>query len=299
MDKDKTIIIYNSVKYFLPFFNQKGIKAYPVYKEVGFLSQILRKVFGYLGLNRYYWYGEWKNQLSNTSVSNVVIFANDEDDIWNTLRNRGLSIIFWYWNPTKIYSKALPINLPKEFMPYSFDPEDCKEFKMEFNTTFYFNNIELPVRQKKYEILFVGMDKGRKSQLEDFRLRLKELNISNLIYIVSNRNFLGKHAGNKPIGYSQYLKYISESNAILDLIQDRQSGLTLRAMESIFFSKKLITNDLTIVNQQFYNENNVFIIGKDKLEDLKEFVRTPYLPLETSIVEYYDVNNWLTRFSIN
>ncbi|WET70816.1 hypothetical protein [Sphingobacterium sp.] len=296
MDKDKTIVIFNSVKYFLPFFNTKGIKTYMVYKDVGLISRIFRKLFGYLGLNRSYWYGDWYKELKKSDIKHVVLFANDETDIWSSIRKFGVSVFFWYWNPTKIYSKGLPTNLPSDFKPYSFDPVDCKAFNMDFNTTLYFDNIVLPDKVQKYDVLFVGMDKGRKSQLEDLEALFKKMGISSLIYIVGNRTLFGDHSGNKPIGYSDYLGHIAESNVILDLLQERQSGLTLRAMESLFFSKKLITNDYTIVEQPFYKEHNIFIIGKDSLDNLKTFIQTPFVPVDTEIMRYYDVTEWLKRF---
>ncbi|MDR6733831.1 hypothetical protein [Sphingobacterium sp. 2149] len=296
MDNNKTIVIYNSVRYFLPFFNSKGIRTYMIYKDTGFVSRAFRKLFGYFGLNRTHWYGEWYKELKKENISRVILFANDEQDLWSCIRKSGASVIFWYWNPTKIYSKGTPNNLPENFKPYSFDPVDCKVFNMKFNTTLYFDNIILPNRSKKYDVLFVGMDKGRKSQLEDLEALFKKMGISSLIYIVGNRNLLGDHSGNKPIEYNDYLGHIAESSVILDLLQERQSGLTLRAMESLFFSKKLITNDHTIVEQPFYNEHNIFIIGKDSLDNLKTFIQTPFVPVDTEIVRYYDVTEWLKRF---
>src|SRR5690606_23044414 len=146
------------------------------------------------------------------------------------------------------------------------------------------------------DILFVGVDKGRKNQLDDLKNLFDDMGFANQIYVVGNRNLFGQHKGNQPIGYGKYLEYIAGSKALLDLVQTKQTGLTLRVMESIFFNKKLITNDLNIDTQPFYNKNNIFILGKDKMESLKSFLDLPYESLSEEIVNYYDVSTWLGRF---
>ena len=75
-------------------------------------------------------------------------------------------------------------------------------------------------------------------------------------------------------------------------------GLTLRTLEALFFKKKLITNNRDIVNLQFYNANNIFVLGIDKLENLKIFMDKPYENIEQKVIDYYDFNEWLKRFEV-
>lgn len=297
MNKSETLIIYNSVEYFIPFFNKKGIKTYSVYKKASFISQLIRKICSKLGLSRYYWFNDWKKEVKKGNYSKVILFANDEIDVWEYLVKYSNKVIFWYWNPTKIYKKALPESLPLTFLPYSFDPDDCLKFGIPFNSTFYFNNISLPKSEISNDILFVGLDKGRKDKLNKFEADINNRSISSIIYIVGNRNKFGKYSGNQPIEYIDYLKLISKSKVLLDLVQENQSGLTLRCMESIFFEKKLITNDISIVNQPFYHRENIFVIGLDDLSYLPKFVNQPFFKLDSSITNYYDVCSWVDRFN--
>src|SRR5690606_24485813 len=101
----------------------------------------------------------------------------------------------------------------------------------------------------------------------------------------------------KKIPYQEYLELISKTKAIIDIIPDGQSGLTVRPMESIFLKKKLVTTDLEIANQDFYNKQNIFIIGKDDESLLKEFIDSAYVPIADSVVYQYDLDGWLQRFN--
>jgi len=149
-----------------------------------------------------------------------------------------------------------------------------------------------------YDVIFLGANKGRKAALENLQNKMNDNNISTYFHIVdksildNNNNVIYP-----PLDYSDYLELISKSRAILDYVQEGQNGLTLRPMESIFFRKKLITNDRSIRTNDFYHPNNIFIIGIDKFENLEEFIKTPYTSLSSNIVEKYDVMKWIERFS--
>ena len=71
-------------------------------------------------------------------------------------------------------------------------------------------------------------------------------------------------------------------------------------LESNILKKKkldnytLIDNDKNIIN--FYNPNNIFILGKDDINKIKEFIDSPYIEINKDIVDYYDFEQWLKRF---
>ena len=100
------------------------------------------------------------------------------------------------------------------------------------------------------------------------------------------------------MSYDKYLELLSESNCILDYNEKGQSGLTLRPMEALFLEKKLITNNKDIKNYDFYNPSNIFILGENNIEDIKEFINKPYEKVEQKIIDYYDFEQWLSRFEV-
>ena len=69
-------------------------------------------------------------------------------------------------------------------------------------------------------------------------------------------------------------------------------------MEALFLEKKLITNNKDIKNYDFYNPSNIFILGENNIEDIKEFINKPYEKVEQKIIDYYDFEQWLSRFEV-
>lgn len=289
----KYIILYNSLPYLLPFFNQKNIIASNVLRKRNVIEKILRKISIKLNLCQFYWFADWKKHLKE--VDTVIIFAPlRELDVLKLIRKKNpkARIIYWYWNPLKGVKKINPKYL-EGIEVWSFDPKDCDQYNFKFNTTFYFKEIKLPKNKIIYDSFFIGKDKGRRKQLIDLELILKNKGL-NLFF-----NIIGDLADDQDniMPYDDYLEKVSESKTIIDFTPKGQSGLTVRTMESIFFKKKLITYDENIINQDFYCPQNVFIIGKDNMDNIKQFIDTPYKDLDERIVSNYDFTQWLKRFN--
>lgn len=293
----KTLILYNSINFFIPHFKKNGALVSSVFKNIPFLLKLVRKVFRILNLHQDYWYNSWKLELN--SIDTVVIFAAAAHlDVFRFIneQNKNIRIIYWYWNP------VFRIGLPNKNILYmaeiwSFDQKDCQKHNMQFNTTFYFNTISLKKAELIHDAIFIGIDKGRRKYLENLENKLNKLDISTYFHIVPNKND-NKSLQLKPVAYAKYLTLLSESKAIVDIQPIGQSGLTVRVMESIFLKKKLITNDLSIQFMDFYNPKNIFILGVDDEVYFKKFINTNYYPLSDSIIAKYNFTNWLERFDL-
>ena len=105
------------------------------------------------------------------------------------------------------------------------------------------------------------------------------------------------------LGYEEYLTQLRRCSLILDITQTGQMAPTMRVMEAIYLSKKLITNNRSLSSYDFYTENNIFILPDeydDSLPDqLKEFLERPFLPYSPEIHKKYGCNEWLTHFHID
>jgi hypothetical protein len=118
--------------------------------------------------------------------------------------------------------------------------------------------------------------------------------------IISDRKFFyDKKIFDKKLSYRNTLSLISQSKSILEIVQENQSGLTLRSMEALFFNKKLLTNNASIKNYDLYSKENIFIIGEDDINRISEFVNTPFKILDKDILEQYDFKEWLKRIINN
>jgi hypothetical protein len=148
------------------------------------------------------------------------------------------------------------------------------------------------------DVFFIGKEKGRSNDLKKIENRLINLGLSSLFYITANHPRLRQKKYKKHIPYEKVLDYVNESKAILDYYVDPHAGLSLRAMESIFFEKKLITNNQTISEYDFFNPENIFVLEKRNIGELKNFVDAPYVKISKSKKDKYSFEEWINRFFI-
>lgn len=295
---DIPIIIYDSVPFFASKIAEQGFKISPTFRSVNFWEKLIRKISLKIKVGVPFWYDEWKQHAHSANL--IIVFANRYNDHIRYLAKKfpGKRIVVWYWNP--VFRCFRPNTLPYENIEYwSFDVEDCKTFDLQYNTTFYFHNIVFDRILPPYlDIVFLGKDKGRKGNLLQLKELFEDKGFKTNFHIVPDLSH-DSTGGPKPMSYEKYLKILSASRAILDFVQEGQGGLTLRPMESIFLRRKLITNDLTILKQDFYNSSNIFVLGVDDINNLKDFLISPYVDIEPRVVLKYEFKSWLQRFSID
>lgn len=266
------------------------------------------------------WYGKWKKHLSD--YSQIIVFnAMLSPKILDYIHKRtDAKIIFWYWDTIDNKGNKL---LPKYYSSFceqwSFDTQDCIKYSFYNNIQFYIplktqgripqslNNLatvkeDAKIGNKifKYDFLIVMRDKGRYEVLSELTEYLCNLGYTVFTRIISDKEtkntslpYIGKE-----ISYESLVHLTLDSKCIIELVKDGQTGLTLRSMESIFYEKKLITNNKLIQNEEFYNPANVMMFDDIKdASQLKSFMDTAYIPVEKSVVEKYTFECWLNNFS--
>lgn len=181
---------------------------------------------------------------------------------------------------------------------WSYNMQDCKKYNFKYNSQFwnsiYMNDININ-RHSNYIFSFLGRLKGREKELEFLNKYAIENKKKTFFYLVPKSNYsFDKNVDNKYMDYLDYLKIISESDCVIDLVSSKNYGLTLRPLEACFMKKKLITNYSEIKNYDFYNKNNIFILGEDKIEDLNLFLSLPFY--ESEEIFNYDFSSWILNF---
>ena len=98
------------------------------------------------------------------------------------------------------------------------------------------------------------------------------------------------------LSFFAFLEMSFVSKAILDIVTDVNGGLTLRIMDGLYFEKKVITNNRTVKDYDFYHPNNFFVIGMDDISQIHNFLSTEYQKSNENIKEFYELKKWLERF---
>lgn len=187
---------------------------------------------------------------------------------------------------------------------FSFDKADVLTYGFSETTNYiYFDTPEKASIQKQ-NFIYIGSIDNRLKFLNDFGEHIKKHQQSFLFYAIGKKAFinklkqlfLGKNKNiifqKKRFTQQETLKMYAESETIVDLVRENQKGLSFRVFEAMALQKKLITDNATISNYSFYNENNIFIINETNIDTMYSFFSQPYEKLPSSIYGNYTVDSW-------
>jgi len=276
----------------------KGYAIMDFHKKISPFAKIIRRLYGHLGFLPYsIWISdELKNKIKLYECFIIFASRNKIPIIrYINKKNPNARIILWYWNPVK---KSLPIKKTAKLSceKWSFDENDCKKYSMCYNTQFFFETAEKNKENIEYDVVFIGKNKGRKKELIKIQSQFNNVGLKTFFYIVENNKIFSK---NHFLPYDEIIKFNKSSKAILDFVSKGQAGLTLRPLEAVFLEKKLITNNQNINMYDFYNEKNVFILGKNDFNSINNFVNSPYDQQNKQERVNYLFDKWVTRFFEN
>ena len=194
----------------------------------------------------------------------------------------------------------------------SFDKNDVQKYSfMSFRPLFYLEDYERmrSSQKSRFDISFIGTGHSdRYAIISMIKKDCIQNDISGYFFmymqskimfyyrkIVSKayRKSKIKDFNFKSLNKKEVLEIITSSKVILDIQHDKQSGLTMRAIEILGAQKKLITTNKEIANYDFYHPNNIQIIDRKNPTISKEFIDLPFKNTEQEIYEKYALNNWL------
>lgn len=221
-------------------------------------------------------------------------------------KNENTKIIMWHWN--KIFKNEIDPNdiLAKKCEQWSFDPDDCQEYNLKYNTQYFSKKYINENIKKEYDIYFLGTDKNRVNKILKLDKIFNEIGLKANFHVVKspleevNSNIVYK----KEISYKENLKNIVKSEVIMDIPISGQRGLTLRPLEALYYKRKLISFNEELKKQSFYNENNILILNEKDLESenvkekIKQFIDKPYLETKENqeARDYFSFEKWMERF---
>lgn len=191
---------------------------------------------------------------------------------------------------------------------YSFNEIDCEKYKLKYNFNLYpFQELAKDFNYGvDYDCYFCGMDKGRLQNLVKLKNFFNKNNISYKFRVKVQKNVIDKEIDteniilmSKDIPYLDVIKEFKKASCIIELTQRGQSGFTWRVYESLYFNKKLITDNYMLKNCPFYHPDNILIIENfDDLSelDINRFLSVPYHEVDEKFKENYSYKQWINKF---
>ena len=141
---------------------------------------------------------------------------------------------------------------------FSFDSGDCEKYGfLKFYNCFSSPpNIEKD-KNKESDAFFIGNAGGRLEKLQEtFAYILKE--DSNCKFFITGvdkqlQKSISNITYNQQMTFDEEMSYSYNSNCLIEILRDGQTGISLRVCEAITFNKKLLTNNENLKNEKFYD----------------------------------------------
>lgn len=282
------------------FFDGCADIAQPVLKDgplVSLAYLLFRKLKNRFLTNRCY--GSWVREVGDAELIIILDSAYD----WRLpqtikKKNPDAALLLLFWNP--IGEKQ--IKIMRHFQGYgsvaTYNLDDALRFGIQFVPSFYSRDYAERFESKEPDgdVLFLGRDKGRARQLSKFANALNSHGVPNS-FIVVDRNVAEQEEGliyrSTELSYPDYCQNASKALAIFDLSQSGVFALNLRAMEALFFQRKLITTNSRITECDFFRPENILVVeNEDELSDrIENFLASPFEPYEEELLKRYEIRS--------
>lgn len=162
----------------------------------------------------------------------------------------------------------------------TFDPVDARVNNYTYLGMTYYSKKQLSGEVSlKSDAYFVGGLKGdREDNIFNIYKKLRDNSINiNFDIMITGFKKLRKqkfeneinYYSNRWLPYEKILENINETNCIIEILQEGQSGPSLRYFEAVCYNKKLLTNNKHIKEFPFYNEKYMKIFNNENDIDIE------------------------------
>ena len=285
--KNQTVILSTKRGYTTQGLQNAGYTVLYPFRDKTFLGRCLREVWIRMKLPESVWYSRAVTKLNPQYITLHDPQITRKYLLWLQKEFPKAHIHFQYDNLVGNARHLRPEQIPEGIDASTYDPADSKKYGLRLRPAGgYFAKYIGIKRPTKYDVFFVGADKGRGEYLLELEKQMKELGLKTK-FIITADGRIAKHKSyySKRIPYEKVIEYDNESRAILNVTMPGQTGATMRDYESVFNQVKLITTNPNIRNYDIYKEENVFILGERDLKELPAFLQTPFVPLDEEILK--------------
>lgn len=308
---NKTLVICPSIKdYYFDHLHNKNIDVYGIFRpQVNdfFLLKAI-KHFHY-SITRAF-YDRWYEDISK--YKKIIVFdialLSDHSLLSNIKRkvSSDTDCYLYSWNIVKSNDASFLFEKTEAdrfgFKFFHYDHACCIKYNLNFNTIMYDKTLSLKTEPEEYDMFFLGFLKDRRSQIEQIYNMARDCGLIPKFVIVGEKEKSSPFTySSRYIPYYQYLQMMNKSRAILDIAQYGQDGYSMRVMEAIFYDKKLITTNKSLLCADFYHPENILVIDKngmpyDSMDSMKNFIDKPIIKYSKEIKDYYSFESWVGRF---
>lgn len=227
-------------------------------------------------------------------------------------------MILYMWDALhQSNTKGIETKWPFYDQVYTFDRIDYEAHKKElrFLPLFYYEDCipdyanDFDSRYFTYDLSFIGtghgdrirtvksvMKKCRSSGLNCFSYFFMPHRFVYFYNKITNQDFRNIKISDvafRMMPLEKLYQIYADSKCIMDMENKNQHGLTMRTIEILGLHRKLITTNKDIVNYDFYNSDNIFLLDRENPVVEMSFFEKPYKLLDEKIYKKYSLTNWI------
>lgn len=97
----------------------------------------------------------------------------------------------------------------------------------------------------------------------------------------------------KPLAKAEVQALMARARIVVDIERPVQSGLTMRTIEMLGASKKLITTNPEAAQSEFYRPENISVVDRRQPVPSAQFLSSAFSPVPESLRRRYSLSGWL------
>ena len=292
IEKNKVSVIRAKLKddYVYDAIKNCGFDIHIPYKDKNIILRIMREIWFRLNLpGRRMWYNksEFKKDADIYLLYDPLLVSDYFE--WIKENNPNARIILSYEN--RADSTINPASVGTFVEKWSYDKDDCKQYSMKYLHPNYFEEyaFDSSKYEKKWDVLYLGRDKGRLEQILEYEHLFKKQGLRTYFHICADRSYMKykNRMYKSVISYKEYLELLKNSKAILNIVREGQTSITQREMEAAFDGVKCITTNKAVMEFELYDPSRYFILGVNEIEDLNSFLDEPFKKISSDQLSFF------------
>lgn len=154
----------------------------------------------------------------------------------------------------------------------SYDKGDCKKYSLNyFPTSYSYYDISNLDKKEPIDVYFCGAGKTRYKAIFEVYKRCVSENLQCKFFITDVPKSERIHGEgliyDYPISYVENLSYVAASKCILEIMQDKADGYSLRLWEAMMYNKHLLTNNQSLLKSEYYFKDYIHFVSDSKCFD--------------------------------
>lgn len=195
---------------------------------------------------------------------------------------------------------------------FTFDPKDSLKYAYTFLPLFYtksYENIANVNSSLEYDLMFAGtVHSDRYTFISNIVSQIQNIGGTcfNWFYLPSKILYYKMKLQDKKMrsakmsefsfvamSRNELMDYYLKSRIQVDIQHPKQTGLTMRTIETLGAKKKLITTNLNVKEYDFYKPSNILIVDRENPIVPKEFIMSQWEEIPAEIYRKYSLGSWL------